>query len=241
MFTELPISGPERRPTRTRWTFLISFAAEAIVLAIVLLIPLLKSQALPKLWVPNGVIYIWAQTPPPMPLKPAIVPETIQRPAVVPFSVPRAIPHGITSTPAVPPDLGPNSPTMPGAIPGGSSDGGSWIVPNPMPAPPEPARPKRVRVGGNVRPPRLIHLVRAVYPPIARETRVQGNVLLRAVIATDGTIEDLQYVSGPALLMGAAMDAVRQWRYEPTLLNGQPVEVEATIQVKFTLNGTTGH
>jgi periplasmic protein TonB len=241
MFTELLLSSPERRPTRTRWTLVISFAAEATVLAIVLLFPLIRMQALPTLWMPNAVIYITAQAPPPVPLKPATVPGIIHKPAVaIPFTMPRAIPHGIASTPAPAPDLGPAGPVVPGAIPAVPSTGWTSVAPNPLPAPPEPARPARVRVGGKVRPPRLIHLVRVTYPPIARQAGVQGDVVLHAVIATDGTIENLEYVSGPALLVRAAMDAVRLWRYEPTLLNGQPVEVEITVVVSFTLNGPAG-
>ena len=76
-----------------------------------------------------------------------------------------------------------------------------------------------------------------VYPQIARTAHISGTVLLHAVIAKDGTIQELTYVSGPALLMRSAMDAVREWRYKPTLLNGEPVEVDTTIQVVFSLGG----
>jgi protein TonB len=76
-----------------------------------------------------------------------------------------------------------------------------------------------------------------VYPPIAKTAHISGTVMLHAVIAKDGSVEDLQYVSGPPLLMKAAMDAVKQWRYQPTQLNGEPVEVDTTISVVFTLGG----
>ena len=84
---------------------------------------------------------------------------------------------------------------------------------------------------------KLIHQVLPVYPAIAKTAHVSGTVMLHAIIAKDGTIQELQYISGPALLMRAAMDAVHEWRYQPTQLNGQPVEVDTTIQVVFSLGG----
>jgi protein TonB len=76
-----------------------------------------------------------------------------------------------------------------------------------------------------------------MYPPIAKAARVQGTVVLQATISKTGTIEGLHVISGPAMLQQAAMDAVRSWRYRPYLLNGDPVEVETTVNVVFTLGG----
>ena len=84
---------------------------------------------------------------------------------------------------------------------------------------------------------KLIRQVTPVYPTIAKTAHISGTVMLHAIISKDGTIEELDYVSGPPLLMRNAMDAVRQWRYNPTLLNGEPVEVDTTISVVFTLGG----
>ena len=81
----------------------------------------------------------------------------------------------------------------------------------------------------------LINKVTPLYPPIAKTAHVSGTVVLHAIISKDGTIQELQYVSGPPLLMKAAMDAVKEWRYKPTMLNGEPVEVDTTIDVVFTL------
>jgi TonB family protein len=96
---------------------------------------------------------------------------------------------------------------------------------------------QRIRIGGNVAQAKIIHLVKPVYPKDAKKDRIQGTILLHAIVAKDGSVQDLQYISGPRELMRAAMDAVRQWRYAPTLLVGQPVEVDTTISVVFTLNG----
>jgi TonB family protein len=97
--------------------------------------------------------------------------------------------------------------------------------------------PQRIRVGGNVQHSKLIEQVRPKYPPLAKQARIQGTVRLRATIAKDGSVRDLEVVSGHPLLVESALEAVRQWRYRQTLLNGEPVEVITMIDVNFTLEG----
>jgi periplasmic protein TonB len=92
-----------------------------------------------------------------------------------------------------------------------------------------------VRLGGDVQAAKIIRRVMPVYPQLARAARVQGTVQLVGMIAKDGTIVKLQVISGHPLLIAAAVEAVRQWVYRPTLLNGEPVEVIAPIEVHFTL------
>jgi len=99
----------------------------------------------------------------------------------------------------------------------------------------KPKEIQRIRVGGNVQQAKLIYGPKPVYPPLAKQARIQGVVRLTAVIGTDGTIQNLQVVSGHPLLIPAALEAVKQWRYQPTLLNGEPVEVITQIDVNFTL------
>ena len=96
-------------------------------------------------------------------------------------------------------------------------------------------QPTRVRVGGNVQPPKLISAPPPVYPMLARQSRIQGDVVLNAVITKDGNVTDLSVISGHPLLVQAAEDAVRQWKYQTTLLNGEPVEVEITVTIHFAL------
>jgi protein TonB len=103
------------------------------------------------------------------------------------------------------------------------------------PPPPASVQPDRIEVGGQVVAAKLIHQPHPVYPPLARQARIQGTVQLRAVIGREGGIQSLAVISGHPVLVQAALDAVRQWRYQPTLLNGLPVEVETTIDVKFAL------
>ena len=104
-----------------------------------------------------------------------------------------------------------------------------------VPPPPKPVQ-QRIRVGGNVQAASLVNRVTPTYPALARAARVSGTVVLHAIIGKDGTVQQLAVMSGPPLLVQSALEAVRQWRYRPTLLNGEPVEVDTTIEVVFTLN-----
>jgi len=93
-----------------------------------------------------------------------------------------------------------------------------------------------MRVGGNVQSARIVRQPKPSYPPLAKQARIQGTVRFEAVIAKDGTIQQLRMVSGHPLLIPAATEAVKQWVYQPTQLNGEPVEVATTIDVNFTLS-----
>jgi len=96
--------------------------------------------------------------------------------------------------------------------------------------------PQRIRVGGNVQQTKLVSQPRPTYPLEAKQARIQGVVQLSAIIGKDGAIQHLEVIAGHPLLVQAALDAVRQWVYQPTLLNGQPVEVVTQIDVNFTLS-----
>lgn len=95
--------------------------------------------------------------------------------------------------------------------------------------------PDRIRVGGNVQAAKMVKQVQPIYPAEAKQARITGTVVLHAVIAKDGSVKELQYVSGPKELLSASMDAVRQWKYHPTLLQGEPLEVDTTISIIYTL------
>jgi protein TonB len=119
-----------------------------------------------------------------------------------------------------------------GGLIGGVAGGITGGIPEPPPPPP-PAAP--VRVGGNIKQPQKTKDVRPVYPPIAQSARVQGIVIIEAVIGPDGAVRDAKVLRSIPLLDQAALDAVRQWVFTPTLLNGQPVPVIMTVTVQFTL------
>jgi len=99
------------------------------------------------------------------------------------------------------------------------------------------APPKKVNISAGVATGMLIQKTQPVYPPIAKAARVSGTVVIQATISKQGTIENLHVISGPAMLQQSALDAVKTWRYRPYLLNNEPVEVETTINVIFTLGG----
>jgi protein TonB len=152
------------------------------------------------------------------------------------FSPPHRIPDRIDESPE------PASPEPPGT-PSGSGPGtpcaGCIALDDNrhQPAPPADVRPQTPHrlVMTHLESAMLIHRIEPVYPPLARQTHREGQVELRAIIATDGTIQSLQVVSGDALFLRSAADAVGQWRYRPTVLNGQPVEIETYITVIYTL------
>jgi protein TonB len=119
----------------------------------------------------------------------------------------------------------------------------SRVAPPPAPLPPPQTgfgpigvSPQRIRIGGNVQKAKLVQHAEPVYPPLALQARISGVVRINVVIGKDGTVENLTLASGHPLLVPAAMEAVKQWVYQPTLLNGQPVEVVTQVEVNFDLN-----
>jgi protein TonB len=126
---------------------------------------------------------------------------------------------------------------VPGGVPGGTMGGvlGGMLSSTPVAIP--KAAPQRVRVSAGVQQGLLIRKVTPTYPALARQARIQGTVVLQALIGKDGAIQNLRVVSGHPMLTGAALDAVKQWRYKPYYLNNEPVEVDTTINVIFSLSG----
>jgi TonB family protein len=113
-------------------------------------------------------------------------------------------------------------------------------TPSAQEPPQKPAEiPTRIRVGGNVQAAKMIRQVMPVYPPLAKQAHISGTVVFHCTIGRDGSMQQIEFVSGPPLLMKSAMDAVRQWTYQPTLFNGKAVEVDTTVSVVFTLGGDT--
>jgi protein TonB len=116
---------------------------------------------------------------------------------------------------------------------GGAQDGNT---PPPPPPPPPGANNGPIRVGGDVAQSNIIYKVNPQYPPEARQARIEGVVILSVVIAKDGTVSDVKIISASSpLLLPGVVDAVKQWVYKPTLLNGEPVEVITTVTVNFSL------
>jgi protein TonB len=156
---------------------------------------------------------------------------------IIPDAAPIEEPKEIKPEPVAPPvnySMGGAVGGVAGGIPGGALGGVVGGIPAPPPPPPPPQAP--LRVGGDIKEPKKIKHVPPVYPPIAQSAKVQGIVILEATIGRDGKVKDAKILRSQALLDQAALDAVRQWVFTPTLLNGQPVEVLMTVTVNFTLN-----
>jgi protein TonB len=250
MFEQTFVDGTGK--TKKSWTVSAAFILEIIAIGIFILIPLIYTEALPKTQL--AAFLTAPPPPPPPPPPPAAAPVKIVKVAPRQFDAgrllaPKAIPKDIAMIKEE--ELPPPSASagvvggVPGGVPGGAAGGviGGIIssVPTAAPPPPPPkvekaATPQRIRVGGNVQAANLIRKVTPVYPPLAKQARVQGTVRFTAIISKDGTIQQLQLVSGHPLLVQAAQDAVKQWLYKPTLLNGEPVEVVTQIDVNFTLS-----
>ena len=129
---------------------------------------------------------------------------------------------------------------IPGAVPGGAPNGLPNNVANiakDIPVAVPTIAPQKVRVSSGVAQGLLIHQVTPKYPSLARQARIQGTVVLQAVIGKDGSVQNLRVLSGHSMLTQAAMDAVKQWRYKPYYVNGEPVEADTQINVNFNLSG----
>jgi protein TonB len=208
------------------------------------LMPLIFTEALPK---QQLMTFLVAPPPPPPPPPPAAAPikivHQIQTDIVngalrTPTKIPQKI--QMIKEDEAPPQMAAAGVVggVPGGVPGGSMNGvlGGIISSTPV-AVPKVATPQRVRVSAGVTSGLLVRKVNPTYPPLARQARISGTVVLRAVISKDGSIENLSLVSGHPMLAPAAIDAVKQWKYKPYLLNGEPVEVDTEVQVNFTLAG----
>ncbi|HEV2495455.1 MAG TPA: energy transducer TonB [Terriglobia bacterium] len=222
----------------------LGYILEAVLVGALLLFPLIYTEGLPR----TALATFIPMPPPPAASAPApaarvrherhITADEILNSRPV---VPRTI-QQIVETPE-PPDVASamNNLGVPGGVRDGVPDGilhSLWSAGNPPPPPPATAPPRRhtpLAVGGQVQAAKLVFGPKPEYPPLARSARIQGIVRMEAVISADGTIQHLTLISGHPFLVGAAMVAVARWRYQPTLLNGEPVEVVTDIVVNFTL------
>jgi protein TonB len=227
--------------TRRPWTVAISLALQTLLIAIALIAPLLHIATLEvpqniPVWVPVQKLDLKMKPE----VKESHSAPAAQRPVfhLAALQAPTIVPRNIDMTPDAPEIANAFAPTGLAGTSIREILPEIAIPPAPKPiTPPAPVRPpSAVRVGGGVQSAKLIFGPRPGYPPLARAARTQGAVRMQATIARDGSIRNLQLVSGPPLLVAAAIGAVQRWRYQPTLLNGEPVEVITEIDVNFTLS-----
>jgi protein TonB len=220
---------------RTR-TFVFSFLVHTAMLSAVMVVRIFATTELPDPPISTTFMMAVAAETPEVPPPPQRVTQTAT-PAVNQNAIPLVAPESIA--PEIPGDIPDTAPvnSVVGVGAPGDSVGDAGVGPPPPPRvvpPPAPSQP--LRVGGVVRPPQKVHHVAPVYPAIAQAARVSGVVILEALIAEDGSVRDVKVLRSVPLLHTSAMEAVRQWRFTPTLLNGVPVQVIMTVTVTFNLN-----
>jgi len=245
MFEQTFVDGTGR--TAKPWATTVGFLFQVLVVGFFVLVPMIWTDVLPA-----GTLKAFLTAPPPPPPPP---PPPTEAPKVVQVKViprqfdsgrlmqPKSVPTAIAvikEEELPPPSTGGG---VAGGIGGVSSGLLSGILAGSTPviaaAPvkkveaPKPVQ--RIVVGGKVQEASITHREVPAYPPLARSTRIQGHVILSAIISVDGTIKELRLVSGHPLLAPAAMAAIKKWTYKPTLLNGEPVEVSTEIDFNFTL------
>ena len=258
IFKDLPATFPAQDEYK-KSSLISSLIFHGVLVAAVVVIPLLIPQAIPGRAL---LVALVAPLPAPPAAAPAAPKEMAVASAPRPVKQADVIvkPDAIIMPVEVPRDLvrivdAPGAPQtgviggIPGGVPGGIAGGivGGVLYENslanvvpPAPPPPPPPPPTRVvvpagpvRVGGLVKEPRSIKIVHPAYPAMASRARVSGTVVLEATLTKDGTVEEIRVLSGHPLLTQAAIDCVKQWRYEPTLLNGVPVSVIMTATIRF--------
>src|SRR3984893_14121668 len=244
MFEDSLLESGGRLKTNRGLTTTISVIFQVGLIGILVLLPLIFTDALPKQQLMTFLVA--PPPPPPPPPPPAAVVKVVKQ-------IQTDIVNGALRTPTkipqkvqmikeeeAPPSIASAGVVggVPGGIPGGQMGGviGGIISSTPV-AVPKVATPQRVRVSQGVTQGLLVRKIQPNYPPLARQARIQGSVLLQAEISKDGTIENLHLISGHPMLAPAAIEAVKQWKYKPYILNGEPVEVETQITVNFTLSG----
>jgi protein TonB len=234
MFEDALMESSNKRRRKSKWSllaFLVNFGA---LLALVIW-PLFHPEALPTQMIATLMV---APSPPPAPTPAAPAPKVQPRSEMLttqlqaPSRIPKAIKQ--LDEAAIPPSIVQGIDGPSNDIPGGMST----IIGAVGMGQPNVVKPRAatsLKLSSGVMAGHLLTNTFPQYPSIARAARVQGVIVLQATISKDGSIENLRVISGPPMLQQAALDAVRSWRYKPYLLNGEPVEVETTINVVFNL------
>jgi protein TonB len=231
-------------------TFSVSLFLHSIILAVIVLVPILVGDALPA---PSEVIRTFfvspptaVPPPPPPPPPPAAGARTVARAPAAPrlpeapaqFVAPIEVPSEIAADEPLA-DLGGVEGGVPGGVEGGIPGGVVGGIVGGLPT--EPVKPTRVvRIGGNLVAPKLVHKVMPEYPMLAVQARVQALLILEAQVDTRGHVKEVRILRGAPLFDDAAIAAVKQWRYKPLLLNGEPTEFILTVTLNFNINQPQG-
>jgi protein TonB len=244
LFADSLLDSGEQERKRRKFAALLSFTFQCLVIGTLIVVPLMFTDVLPK---QQLLTYLMAPPPPPPP------PPAAQAVAKVVRQIQSELLNGQLRTPSripekvqmireeeAPPPLSTGGVVggVAGGIPGGQLGGVIGGIVNQtsslIAAPKLVAvQPKRIRVSQGVTRGLLLQRIEPTYPSLARQARIQGDVVLTAIVSKQGDITELELVSGHPMLAPAAIEAVKQWHYRPFLLNGEPIEVETQVTVKF--------
>ena len=247
LFAEAMLENSPTRPRRRGSDFLVSATVQLLFLAVLLLVPLYFGEAIDVHQLDKTLLAAPPSAPAPPPA-PATARSVASKPRVKSvvgkLVVPRVIPHQVARL-SEEPDASDLAATIvsaegvPGGIPGGQPGGviggvlSGAAPPAPAPAPVSSVPKGPIRVGGRVKAPRLISSPSPVYPVLARQAKISGDVVIDAVIDTQGNVVEMRTVSGNPLLALAAMEALRNWKYEPTILGGEAIPVRLLVTIMF--------
>jgi len=238
MFEDSLIESAGRIHTKRGWTTVVSVGFQAVAIGVMILIPLIYTEALPSQMMTTFLV---APPPPPPPPPPAAMVKVTKIETEMEngaLRTPTKIPEKVkmVKEEEAPPSTGMMGGVQ-GGVPGGALSGVIGGIIGSTANLPKVAAPQRIRVSQGVTEGNLLRKVQPTYPPLAKTARIQGSVILNALISKAGNIENLRVMSGHPMLVQSALDAVKQWKYRPYILNGEPVEVETTITVNFNLSG----
>jgi protein TonB len=244
---EVLLDSSKTRPKRPVWQMLVSVVLQSFLLTALLMIPLFYTEAIDlKAFTQTFLVAPPPPPPPPPPAAPIVVEKRAPRPTFVHSGrlvAPTVIPEKVAMIREEPMDMSALGAGVVGGVPGGMPGGqiggviGGIITGAPKTYVPAPVAAPRapVRVGGRVMAPRVLSAPEPLYPPLAKQARVSGDVQVDAVIDTHGNVVEMQVVSGHPLLIPAALDALRKWKYQPTILNDEPVAVQLIVTIRFRL------
>ena len=233
MFEDSLMESGNQIKAKSKYWSIVALLVNSGVLIALIVWPLLHPEALPKQVMAALMVAPPAPTPAPPPAIPTahIKSEMVSTELLAPSRIPKAIKlvqeSSLPSMEGVVEDLSSNTPGSISTIIGSVGTGAAIVV--------KPTPPKKMSISSGVMAGNLLVKTMPQYPAIAKAARIQGVVVLQATISSTGLIENIRIISGPPMLQQAAVDAVRSWRYKPYLLNGEPVEVETTVNVVFNL------
>ena len=261
MFDQLPETTPNKNTKKFR-AFAAAFALQAALVAVLIIVQMVMPEKLGQFEL-MATLHMAPPLPPPPAAPTSVAPKQVQRPApktaaaresapVVQqrpepiqkepeFTAPTTIPQDIAKiVEPIPPSGGVTGGVVggvqggvSGGISGGALEGILGGATAPVVPPPPSTGP--LRVGGNVKEPRPVHIEQPQYPSAAKKAGVDGVVLIEATLTAEGTVDKVKVISGPPLLTEAAVQAISRWKYEPTYLNGQAVPVVLTAKINFSL------